>query len=358
MSTLNDHASSLRVPVHSRIADKLRQDILAGRFDATGRLPSETSLAELFGVSRTTISRVMLDLRSQGVILTHPGTPAKLSRFSQNASGVIGIVDPGMSCGDVLASICSRAARLAEKIGWKVLRRTLTATTPSARMSEAMSIAGEFAESHVSGVLMQPLEFQQDNEKSNNRLFGRYEARNMGVVLLDYDIVPSPKRSKYDLVALDNVAAGQRVATRVFEKGARRLVFLLPPGAPYSMIERLHGVAIAAFDAGVPWSSSKNVLVVRSDERTKVRAFLREAKVDAVICGNDVQAMAVRSLLRDPDRILFGGFDGIPQAKAAGIISVRQPCDDLARVAVRTLVSRIGSPRLPTRTIRLMPQDV
>ena len=345
-----------KLALHQKIARTLRRQILSGAFDADGRLPDETSLAKQFGVSRTTISRVMLDLKAGGLITTCAGTPARLSRFAKNATGVIGIVDPGRSCGPILSAICSRMAQLVEKSGWRVERRTLTETDPDARADEALRIAGDFAKHRVSGVILQPLEFQCDNVSANRALVECLDANGMSVVLLDYDITQKPERSKYDLVSIDNVAAGQMVAERLLANGARRIGFVLPPNAPSSLMDRMHGVALAALGANRSWRHASNILVSEPDDRGRVVRFLKAFRPEAVVLGNDSAALRFKSVLDSVGRgarPALGAFDGLPEAVAAGIVSVRQPVDKLAYVAVQTLLSRIKFPNLPRRTVTL-----
>ena len=61
---------------HQEIFEQMRRDILAGKFDGESKLPSELALARRFGVSRPTMSRVMLDLKREGLIRTRKGAPA------------------------------------------------------------------------------------------------------------------------------------------------------------------------------------------------------------------------------------------------------------------------------------------
>lgn len=346
---------------HNEIATRLKKDILGGRFDAAGRFPSEMELSAQFGVSRTTISRVMLDLKSMGLVKTRSGTRAKISKFAQAAAGRIGIIDPGSARGSVLSEICYQVERLGKQVGWEVLRVVLQGSVPEERAAEARDIARMFSESCVSGVIMQPLEFQKNSIRANQDILSSFEKRNMSVVLLDYDIVLSPERSKYDLVSIDNIAAGQIVALHLLREGCKRFCFLIPNRAPASLTERLHGVASAVIDAGIAWSHARNVLVAEISDRRRIASFMRTCRPDAVVCGNDALAMSLLASwgsLRLPKHPRIGGFDGSDSAIRAGIVSVRQPCKDLAYAAVQTLLSRIKNPKLPPRSVRLMPEAI
>lgn len=61
-------------PVYRQIAERLRQQILAGAFRPGDRLPSETRLVEQFQVSPMTVRRAINLLASQGVVTTARGS--------------------------------------------------------------------------------------------------------------------------------------------------------------------------------------------------------------------------------------------------------------------------------------------
>ncbi|MGE5573918.1 MAG: GntR family transcriptional regulator [Bacteroidota bacterium] len=55
-------------PLYLRVADAIRDSIASGRFDDATRLPSETELTRLFGVSRTTVREALSALERDGLI--------------------------------------------------------------------------------------------------------------------------------------------------------------------------------------------------------------------------------------------------------------------------------------------------
>ena len=77
---------------HKEVFEALRREILAGKYDADSKLPSEMMLSRRFGVSRTTISRVTLDLRREGLIVTRKGAPSTITKYAINATGALGFV--------------------------------------------------------------------------------------------------------------------------------------------------------------------------------------------------------------------------------------------------------------------------
>ncbi|MBQ3288876.1 MAG: GntR family transcriptional regulator [Kiritimatiellae bacterium] len=342
---------------HDEIFERLRREILAGKFDSGRRLPSEAALSRRFGVSRPTISRVTLDLRREGLIVTRQGAATLISRFALNATGALGLVVPGESYTEIFPPLCDQIVRLAEQSGWDVIHGEIKSSNPQVRAREARRLAYQFSKERVSGIFFQPLEFVRDFAKASAEVISYFDAASIPVVLLDYDIVPPPERSDYDLVGIDNVSAGLAVGRALVRAGARRLAFLLRPGAAPTVADRLRGVASAAIEAGGTWSLAENVLVCEPDDVRAVAWFLKRHNPDAIVSGNDIAAARLReTLLRiggDAARIRLAGFDDVAVAAKIGITTVHQPCGALAEIALQTLLSRIRSPRLPARTILL-----
>ncbi|HVJ83456.1 MAG TPA: substrate-binding domain-containing protein, partial [Planctomycetia bacterium] len=83
---------------------------------------------------------------------------------------------------------------------------------------------------------------------------------------------------------------------------------------------------------------------------------------DAVLCANDqVAAQLLRSLaaagLRVPGDVRIVGFDDVRFATllAPALTTVRQPCRELAAVALKTMLERFADPTIPPRGISLAP---
>lgn len=73
-----DHA--LPTTLYARVRERLRADILAGRLAPDQRLPSESALTSLFGVSRITVRQALEDLKNQGLIVKVQGKGAFVAR--------------------------------------------------------------------------------------------------------------------------------------------------------------------------------------------------------------------------------------------------------------------------------------
>jgi GntR family transcriptional regulator len=69
MSVVRENATSL----YSQIAGRLKEEIAAGRFEPSGRLPSEAEIGERFGVSRVTVRLALDELDREGLIERRKG---------------------------------------------------------------------------------------------------------------------------------------------------------------------------------------------------------------------------------------------------------------------------------------------
>ena len=343
---------------HSEVFDALRREILAGKYDAEKRLPSEMTLARRFGVSRPTISRVTLDLKREGLIVTRKGAPSTITRYALNATGVLGLVVPGEGYAEIFSPLKVRLEKLAERAGWNLVSGEIKGSDPKVRAREVRRLAYQFSKEHVAGVFFQPLEFLRDAPSASEEAVRYFDDAGIAVVLLDYDIAPPPKRSRYDVVGIDNIAAGLAVGRHLLDTGAKRICFLHRLNAAPTVTNRMRGVASAVIEVGGDWSLERNVLFAEPCNRRAVSKFLANNGLpDAFVAGNDVAAASLRETLakigNGAERIRLVGFDDVEVSAKLGITSVRQPLDTIADTALQTLASRIKTPTLPPRTILL-----
>jgi multiple sugar transport system substrate-binding protein len=59
------------IPLYFQLKTHLLEEILSGSFGPEGRLPTEHEMCELFGLSRTPVTRALSELAAEGVIIRH-----------------------------------------------------------------------------------------------------------------------------------------------------------------------------------------------------------------------------------------------------------------------------------------------
>lgn len=145
--------------------------------------------------------------------------------------------------------------------------------------------------------------------------------------------------------------------------GHTRIGFVVGLRALSSAEQRLEGYKAALADSGIPYNPA---LVVEGDflqpsGYTAAQELLALPELPtAIFSSNDVMAFGVMDALRDrglriPEDISVVGFDDIPHASLSHpkLTTVRQPLDQMGRIAARLLLDQIENPGLPVRRITL-----
>ena len=68
------------VPLYTQVKENLRERILDGSYPAHAKLPAESELSAIFGVSRITVRQALNDLQKEGVIFKIPGKGTFVSK--------------------------------------------------------------------------------------------------------------------------------------------------------------------------------------------------------------------------------------------------------------------------------------
>ncbi|MBR4615780.1 MAG: LacI family DNA-binding transcriptional regulator, partial [Kiritimatiellae bacterium] len=176
------------------------------------------------------------------------------------------------------------------------------------------------------------------------------------VVLLDCDIVPFPERSGYDVVGVNDIEAGARIARHLMGVGAKRIHFLICELCPTTFANRLAGAESQLKLAGMKMPDGGNVLYAEADDVQALRRYLKRQKrrPDAFVCSNDAIAAVFKQTLekvglRVPEDVMLTGFADLSVASLMSptLTTVRQDRVQMARAAFRRLLERIADPSLP-----------
>lgn len=162
-----------------------------------------------------------------------------------------------------------------------------------------------------------------------------------------------------DSVSIDN-ALGTSLATRhLLSLGHRRIAFISGPISTVSRSDRLQGFKSTMAEAGIavdPELVWEGAMISTFGDiegaqlgRSAARDLLQRADPPtAIVALNDMYALGACAGARDvglrvPDDVSIVGFDDIVLADIAypPITTVRQPLQDMTRVAVERLVARV-----------------
>jgi len=339
--------------VHRRIANALREEILAGVYDDGGNFPSLTKIMERFCISRPSAIKSVAELKKLGLVRTRKGSGTRVSRPTRT----IGVAIPGTADSEFFAAILDGLVFNCQKSGVDLIAGDIFPKEHSLRAREAERLARHFVQKRVNGVIMQPIAFNAEAERINRAIERILDDTGIPVVLVDYDVVPPPERSHHDLVAIDNFNAGRRIASHLLSVGAKRVACLLCRLSAESVWTRYAGVDDCLMRAR--GRAADRIEAVPDDEKA-VAAGLKKFRPDAIVCSNDIAADRLLKTLkklkvRVPEDVMVTGFDDVKLAGEAkpALTTIRQPCFDLATTAFQVLLERIGNPGLPPRQILL-----
>ena len=199
-----------------------------------------------FKASRGLIRNVMRELTFAGFVNARPRSGYVVSAGARNLGGCIGLIVPGVFHEEIFSPICQEISRIAHEEGYVLLFDDIFGADKDERARRAVAAAEDYIGRGVSGVIFQPIEFMGDSPQTNREIVKTFKEAGVPIVLLDYDIVPPPDRSEFDLVCIDNFNAGRAVTRHLVGQGARRIVFLMRDNWAFSVQERLAGCRFAA----------------------------------------------------------------------------------------------------------------
>jgi LacI family transcriptional regulator len=343
------------------IYQTLKKSISDLEFDPERRIPSEPELCRRFGTARNTVRQALALLQKQGLIETIKGKGTFITKKGERKTGVIGLLIPDFSSASFFSTLKSELENSAEKLGYKIRLETSRQTTGEQMVKNIRMAARKLAVDRVEGVIFRP-HLNPEHIEANKEILSIFRHTETPVVLIDSDISPRPERSDCDLVAVDNVSAGRRIAAHLLETGRRHLSFMMSGveiASNANWENRLFGiageVAVRGMDDGV------STLRFTPDDTRSLRALFRSRRrPDAIACGNDrTAAMLVESLkaigIRVPEDVAVTGFDDESFARSSipPLTTIRQPAALIAKTAFKTLLARIRYPQNDHKEILL-----
>lgn len=322
--------------------ESLKSKILCGAYDFERPLPSVRALMNRTGLSSSTVRHALDELEHAGLVVRTRGRGTFVTKAAMSRK--IGLFVPGVSYSEFFPPLVDEVSRLALENGYALCLGNVMAEDKSARMRQARETVSEFVAAGVSGVIYQPVEFCGDPVSLNGELVGILSKAGIAVVLLDRDIVPSPSRSGYDLVGINNFHAGELLARHLLEAGAKRVGYLAGKGR-VPLGDRYEGVRSVLEKAR---RSVRALLLPDSGSAKGTLLAMARFRADAIVCANDGLAAEVMRLLaekgtRVPHDIMLAGFDDVRLAALMSppLTTIRQPIAAIAAAAFACLIGRM-----------------
>ena len=346
----------MRDTKYRTLVETLKGSVLDGKYGSGKPFPSVRALIRRYGLSSTTVLHALDELVRQGLISRSQGRGTLV--IHRAASRRIGLIVPGVAYSEFFPQIVSAISCLSQQKGYQLLFGDIASKSPELRVRAARAFAQSLVGEGVAGVLYQPLELVDDAVRVNRDILSIFDRAGVPVVIIDNDFLQSPHRGGYDVVGIDNVAAGALVAEHLLACGARRISFQKRPRCSASVNARLRGVVSTL--AVLRGAYGCSVLEAEPDDREAVRRHLRTHRPEAFVCGNDAAAVALKQTLESlgrhvPDDVLLAGFDDVRFAKIVSpqLTTIHQPCEQIGATAFDRLLTRIANPDLAPLQIAL-----
>lgn len=236
-------------PIYERIYETLREDIREEKYKAGDRVPSETELADAYGVSRITTKKALELLVRDGLIVRRPGKGSFVAEERGNASAeaaaadrdnrhvMVGLVitDFGNTFGTGMIYGMERAS--AERDCFLLLRRSFGVPENEEKAIRAFLDVG------VDGIIVFPAQGEFYNAEILKLVIQQFP-----LVLIDRHL----KGVAASSISTDNASAARAGTEHLLDLGHRHICLLTPPPMDTTAVEdRIEGVVQAHAERGV-----------------------------------------------------------------------------------------------------------
>lgn len=344
---------------HQTVRNYICELIQSGKFRVGQQLPTDGQLMRQFGVSRPTVAKAMLDLERQGLLDRRPGAGSYV-RHSSTAKGnnMIGLLIPGLGETEIFEPICAEIARVCPKYNFNLIWGDFPLYDPAQLAELAMLHCQQYIDEKYSGIIWAPIEHVETMGDLNLKMANMFEQAGIPVVLLDRDIEDYPKRSRFDLIGIDNFRAGFVQTQHMIALGKKRIAYFAKRMSAPTVAQRILGYYSALSQHHL--YVNDQFVVLGNPDNSEAVDHLLDLEPDAVVCANDITAGTLMRTLLDkgcsiPKEIAMIGLDGVRYANLfpISLTTLIQPCREIGLVAINALIQRIENKNLPPRDIRL-----
>ncbi len=366
---------------HLQLYEKLFSDIMSGGYAPGEKIPNEVELADLYGVSRPTVSKAVKSLEQKGLVTRKPGAGTFVRKPDAVTHQKIGLLMPRLSLApqeyghfvSLNSMIVSEISRRANADGHILLLNDLPYGSENQVIQQSEQICQQLIDLQVKGVFFMPFELSPENQAINVRIAERFRTAGIAVMLLDRDIYSDYSRSVFDITCIDNEQAAYEMTDYLINLGCNKIDFVSARVDVSSINKRRSGYQKALEKQGISFSQKQVhrlpfLPFVEHDkelEKKAVHAILDNLDTDAIVCVNDriasiVMDHAIKAGMTIPDDLRIVGFDDEPFGAylPVPLTTMRQPATALGAEAMRMLISRNLEPNMPPREVMLKAELV
>jgi DNA-binding LacI/PurR family transcriptional regulator len=342
------------------IYEKIKKDIAEKQYLEGDFLPTESEIAEEFETSRPTVTKAFEKLRNEKFIYSRAGYGTVVLRSELTDGKKIGLLIPQYGRAEIFEPICSAIREESKKHYWQVNLPSELLDSKDIKKTTKL-LCAKFIREEFDGVFFSPSNRIPDNVNFNLGILDQLRKARIDVVLIDREIVNWPNQTACDLVAVDNILAGLMVTGHMLKQGCKMIAFAKHKTSSTMIDLRIIGAREAVRQANLP---QETLRVIEMDEEHNPEEVLKQ-RLCGLICANDEMAAdLMRKLLdngiRIPEDLKVAGFDDVKYAEflSVPLTSYRQPCEEIGRIGVHTMLTRFAHPEFAPIRVNLQGELV
>ncbi|HZZ45067.1 MAG TPA: GntR family transcriptional regulator [Tepidisphaeraceae bacterium] len=342
----------------------LREQIVGGALQPGERLPTEQLLSEQMGYSRATVATAIRRLVDEGLVERRKRAGSFVRRKQEAGAAVkgraplfgalISMAESTQKMDTVFVPITQEIGHHVEPQGYALVMHSpgSRATTAESIVERLREITQRLVDRNVAGVFVLPQEINADQTESSSVLaMEEFDRARIPVVLLDRDIYRFPKRSKYDIVGIDNLRAGYVITEHLIKLGCRRIDFICEGTYASAGAQRVEGFLQALEAHGLDASRERVHYRANMPRHEFFKGLLEQADTKAFVAVNDRMAadlmlVALEMGKRVPEDVRIVGFDDLPQSQylSSPLTTIRQRSEAIGAAAARMMFDRMENP--------------
>ena len=329
------------------IFESLEESIVTGVYKKGTLLPSEDTLAKQYAVSRPTIAKVYNQLQHKGYIKKTRGYGSQVIHNNAGVTYTIGLLLPGSGESEIFTTINDQILKLSRKNSLNCLWGDSAASNAEIRKSRIEHDCENYIQQKVDAILFSPLERLQDADEINLRIFNKIINADIPLILIDRGVKLQPDTGGYDIVWLDNLSAGGRMAQHLIERGCETIHFFYRPNSANSVDIRLSGVRDTVLKNNLLFNE-ENIYCGDPSDIDFIKTMKIVKGKTGIICANDSTAAVLLSSLEKinvkiTSDCLICGYDDMKYSQYLKypLTSYLQPCEEMANISVELAIRRI-----------------
>jgi GntR family transcriptional regulator, arabinose operon transcriptional repressor len=329
---------------------EFRENILNGELSFGTILPTEAELAQKMKVSRPTIAKIYNSLQSEGLVKKKQGSGTTVVYNKNKKQFTFGLLLPGSGESEIFGIINDHILELLKQKDFTCLWDGTIANNAEMRQNLIFKNCQTYIERQVDAVFFAPLERTGKTTFLNNRVCKIFDSVGIPIVLIDRDICPFPKRSKYDVVGIDNFRAGYIMTEHLIEGGCEKIHFFYRKDSAHSVSLRLEGCRAACFDAGIHFNQD-NTFCGEPSDYGFIKKIAIVSKKTGILCANDSTAAVLMSSLNNLGLkvsvdFLMAGFDDMKYSKhlKVPLTTYKQPLLDIVMICFNAILIKLTNP--------------